>query len=91
MMSHYDRPTHQVAITGAAPCVRVALDGHELRACTSAVLRLDASGNPPVLDLSLAVLSATATSLPAHVLLDQPTRAALQAMGWTPPEGDGAQ
>jgi predicted membrane GTPase involved in stress response len=80
-------PTHQVTITGSPGHVNVALDGEELRTCTSAVLTLDAE-NAPVLQLSLLVLNDLKTDLPALVVLDRPTRNVLQAMGWTPPPGN---
>lgn len=88
MLSPHDQPANQVRITssgGPAGLATLTLDGHELRCCTRAVLTLDAA-EVPVLELSLAVLADMVTDLPVCVVLDTQSRAALQAMGWTPPE-----
>jgi hypothetical protein len=88
MITPHEMPTHQVAITGPGPGpVTLHLDGREIRTCTRAVLTLDPE-RLPTLNLSLLVLTDLKTDVPAHVLLDEPTREALKAMGWTPPEGD---
>jgi hypothetical protein len=88
MISPYEVPTHQVTITADSPGrVSIAIDGEELRTCTKATLSLDAE-NAPVLKLALLVLNDIHTDLPAHVVLDKPTRRALAAMGWTPPQDD---
>lgn len=87
-MSAFELPTHRVTITGPDPHrLTVTLDGQELRTCTRAVLTVDADTVPRV-DLSLIVLNDLVTDLPAHVILDAPTRSALTAMGWTPPAAD---
>lgn len=86
MLSPHDR-ANQVTITssgGPAGRATLAIDGHELRCCTRAVLTLDAA-EVPVLELSLVVLADMSTDLPAYVVLDGQARAALQSMGWTPP------
>ncbi len=90
LISPHEVPTHRVAITGTSPGrVILELDGQEIRTCTKAVLTLDAE-DVPTLKMSLLVLTDLKTDVPAHVLLDKPTRRALEAMGWTPPEGDAA-
>lgn len=89
MISRFERPTHQVGITGTSGRTTVTVDGHELRACTSAVLRVD-SETVPTLKLALIVLDDLAADLPAFVVLDDKSRAALQTMGWTPPQAEEA-
>jgi len=89
VISPHELPTHQVTITGGQAIGRtlVAIDGHEIRTCTKATLNLTAD-TAPVLELSLLVLNDLDTGLPALVVLDGPARAALRAMGWTPPPGE---
>lgn len=86
MISRHELPTHQVAITGLLGRQQITIDGHEIRTCTRARLTLDADSPVPVLELSLFVIDNLTTALPALVVLDDPTRQALLAMGWTPPE-----
>lgn len=86
MISRHELPTHQVSISGHLGRLQIAIDGSELKTCTRARLTLDAETQVPVLELSLLVLDDLATAVPAVVLLDDPTRQALLAMGWTPPE-----
>lgn len=61
------------------------VDGHRVLA-TSATLHVDGR-EVPVLELRLqSVPPSVSVDLQADVLLDDDTRAALTAIGWTPPE-----
>lgn len=78
-------PLNRVEITGDGPVFTVKVDGREL-ACQTAALALD-HRCLPVLSVSLPVIDGTVVTLDAAVVVfAEETRAALVAMGWTPPE-----
>jgi hypothetical protein len=87
VISSHEWPGHRVSVTCAAGRTQLSIDGHEVRSCRGAVLTLDENWAPK-LELTLAVLSEVMTDLPAMVMLDESTAAALKAMGWRPPPGN---
>ena len=75
--------TNHVEITGDANSCGLRIDGH-LLPFTAAVLRLEAP-HPPVLSVALPVIGGAIVTLEARTEFQETTRAALVAMGWTPP------
>lgn len=82
-------PLAPVSITvpgGRTWAAEITIDGHPIQAWTrSAHLHLDAS-QLPTLSLDLAVGDLSLTLQAGQVSLDAESAAALQALGWTPPE-----
>lgn len=79
-------PASKVEIEGSGDRATVKIDGHML-ACTSAVLAMDAVSLPE-LTVSLPVADDIVITLDGTItVLQDETRAALIAMGWTPPPG----
>lgn len=64
----------------------ILVDGNRV-AATSASLQL-AAGRTPILEVRLPLVPAANVAIDrvAEVILDDETRAALVAMGWTPPD-----
>jgi hypothetical protein len=83
VISPHERPASHVAITTSGNSASVRVDGHEIRAVAKATLTLDEDG--PVLKLALLAASGLEVDGHAVVVLDKPTRKALEAMGWTAP------
>ena len=81
-----EHKTHlEISGTGFA-YMTVRVNGHML-ACESATLEVDASGLP-VLTVKLPVVDGTVVGLADPKFeIEHETRAALVAMGWTPPDG----
>jgi hypothetical protein len=77
--------TNRVELTGDPASGALHIDGH-LLPFSAAVLRLEAP-NTPVLSVALPVIGGVVVTLDAETGFDQTTRAALIAMGWTPPPG----
>lgn len=82
--------THTVQLQARVPAgaSRVVVDGHDISdAVTSATLELDARSPTPELHLKLGYCELdTVEAAEARVVITEPTRQALLALGWTPPE-----
>ncbi len=77
-------PLNKVEIEGRAPAITVKVDGRMLP-CSSAVLEVDAE-SLPVLTVKLLVADGAVVALGGvSARIEEETRAALVAMGWTPP------
>lgn len=74
----------KISIGGSAATQRIAVDGHELRSATKAQLSMEA-GQLPVLSLELVSIDGIEVETWADVALDDGTKKALIALGWTPP------
>jgi hypothetical protein len=75
--------TNHVEIAGDPSSGALRIDGH-LLPFSAAVLRMEAPATP-VLSVALPVIGGVVVTLDAETGFDQTTRAALIAMGWTPP------
>jgi hypothetical protein len=78
---------NRLEIGGRGPGITVKVDDH-LLACSAATLELDAE-NIPRLTVKLPVADDVVITLDALLGFEAETKAALMAMGWTPPEADG--
>ena len=80
-----DEPlTNHVELTGDPTSGALHIDGH-LLPFSAAVLRMEAP-NTPVLSVALPVIGGVVVTLDAETGFEETTRAALVAMGWTPPK-----
>lgn len=75
--------TNRIELTGDPSSGALRIDGH-LLPFAAAVLRLEAP-NTPVLSVALPVIGGVVVTLDAETGFDDTTKAALVAMGWTPP------
>ena len=75
--------TNRIELTGDPTSQGLRIDGH-LLPFSAAVLRCEAP-NPPVLSVALPVIGGMVVTLDARTGFEESTRAALVAMGWTPP------
>ena len=78
---------NHVEITGKyGPDAKITVDGH-LLACSRAVMTWDAESLPELV-VALPVADGFVVTLEAIPSFAEETRAALVAMGWTPPKAD---
>ena len=75
--------TNHVELNGDPDSAALRIDGH-LLPFTAAVLKLEAP-RVPVLSVALPVIGGAVVTLDAACEFEASTRAALVAMGWTPP------
>jgi hypothetical protein len=78
-----DALTNHVELNGDPDSATLRIDGHVVP-FSAAVLRLQAP-QPPVLSVALPVIGGAVVTLDAACEFEASTRAALVAMGWTPP------
>ena len=76
--------TNHVEIAGDPSSGALRIDGH-LLPFSAAVLRMEAP-HTPVLSVALPVIGGVVVTLEAKTGFEETTRAALMAMGWTPPD-----
>lgn len=63
----------------------ISVDGHQVNASMARV-EMDAR-SVPIITLTLPIIGDMSAEMVATVILDSHTRAALVALGWTPPSG----
>lgn len=83
---------HAIQITPGVPVAdsHVVIDGHDISTAVRRVtVDMDCADAVPEVRLSLAFVEVTSfAAAEAEVILDEPTREALIALGWTPPPED---
>jgi hypothetical protein len=82
-----DDLTNHVELSGGSGTAELRIDGHLLPA-SAAVVRVQAGGIP-TLSVALPVIGGMVVTLDAKTGFEESTRAALVAMGWTPPPEPG--